>query len=72
MIDPVYEGKPMAGLVDLATNGEIPTGSTVLYAPSAARRPAGPERLRGIFDCPGGADRPGGVLTRRADRPAAY
>ena len=30
--DPVYEGKSMAGLVDLVTSGEIPSDSTVLYA----------------------------------------
>jgi len=32
IIDPVYEGKSMAGLVDLVTSGEIGPGSTVLYA----------------------------------------
>jgi 1-aminocyclopropane-1-carboxylate deaminase len=30
--DPVYEGKSMAGLIDLVTRGEIERGSTVLYA----------------------------------------
>ena len=30
--DPVYEGKSLAGLVDLVSRGEIPKGSTVLYA----------------------------------------
>jgi 1-aminocyclopropane-1-carboxylate deaminase len=30
--DPVYEGKSMAGLIDLVTTGEIPNDSTVLYA----------------------------------------
>ncbi|MFL6055681.1 MAG: 1-aminocyclopropane-1-carboxylate deaminase [Actinoallomurus sp.] len=30
--DPVYEGKSMAGLVDLVTNREIQAGSNVLYA----------------------------------------
>lgn len=30
--DPVYEGKSMAGLIDLVTNGEIEAGSNVLYA----------------------------------------
>ncbi|SMF81675.1 1-aminocyclopropane-1-carboxylate deaminase [Streptomyces sp. Amel2xC10] len=30
--DPVYEGKSMAGLVDLVARGEIDTASTVLYA----------------------------------------
>jgi 1-aminocyclopropane-1-carboxylate deaminase len=32
IIDPVYEGKSMAGLVDLVTSGEIGKESTVLYA----------------------------------------
>ena len=32
IIDPVYEGKSMAGLIDLVTSGEIGPGSTVLYA----------------------------------------
>ncbi|AXB43581.1 1-aminocyclopropane-1-carboxylate deaminase [Amycolatopsis albispora] len=30
--DPVYEGKSMAGLIDLVSRGEIPRDSTVLYA----------------------------------------
>ncbi|KDN21683.1 1-aminocyclopropane-1-carboxylate deaminase [Amycolatopsis rifamycinica] len=30
--DPVYEGKSMAGLIDLVGTGEIPRGSNVLYA----------------------------------------
>jgi len=30
--DPVYEGKSMAGLIDLVTRGEIDRSSTVLYA----------------------------------------
>jgi 1-aminocyclopropane-1-carboxylate deaminase len=30
--DPVYEGKSMAGLIDLVTTGEISRDSTVLYA----------------------------------------
>jgi 1-aminocyclopropane-1-carboxylate deaminase len=30
--DPVYEGKSMAGLLDLVARGEIERGSTVLYA----------------------------------------
>jgi 1-aminocyclopropane-1-carboxylate deaminase len=30
--DPVYEGKSMAGLIDLVSRGEIDRGSTVLYA----------------------------------------
>ena len=32
IIDPVYEGKSMAGLVDLVGRGDIPRDSTVLYA----------------------------------------
>jgi 1-aminocyclopropane-1-carboxylate deaminase len=32
IIDPVYEGKSMAGLIDLVTTGEIGRDSTVLYA----------------------------------------
>ncbi|MGH8891771.1 MAG: 1-aminocyclopropane-1-carboxylate deaminase [Actinomycetes bacterium] len=32
IIDPVYEGKSMAGLLDLVTQGEIEKDSTVLYA----------------------------------------
>jgi 1-aminocyclopropane-1-carboxylate deaminase len=30
--DPVYEGKSLAGLIDLVSRGEIPSGSNVLYA----------------------------------------
>jgi 1-aminocyclopropane-1-carboxylate deaminase len=30
--DPVYEGKSMAGMIDLVARGEIPKHSTVLYA----------------------------------------
>ena len=30
--DPVYEGKSMAGMIDLVAGGEIDRGSTVLYA----------------------------------------
>ncbi|TCC29266.1 1-aminocyclopropane-1-carboxylate deaminase [Kribbella sindirgiensis] len=32
IIDPVYEGKSMAGLIDLIRTGDIPADSTVLYA----------------------------------------
>jgi 1-aminocyclopropane-1-carboxylate deaminase len=32
IIDPVYEGKSMAGLIDLVRTGEIGKGSNVLYA----------------------------------------
>jgi 1-aminocyclopropane-1-carboxylate deaminase len=32
IIDPVYEGKSMAGLIDLVSKGEIGKDSTVLYA----------------------------------------
>jgi 1-aminocyclopropane-1-carboxylate deaminase len=30
--DPVYEGKSMAGMIDMVTSGEIPRDATVLYA----------------------------------------
>jgi 1-aminocyclopropane-1-carboxylate deaminase len=32
LTDPVYEGKSMAGLIDLVSSGEIEKGSAVLYA----------------------------------------
>ena len=32
MTDPVYEGKSMQGMIDLAKNGFFPKGSKVLYA----------------------------------------
>jgi 1-aminocyclopropane-1-carboxylate deaminase len=32
ILDPVYEGKSMAGLIDLVMSGEIASDSTVLYA----------------------------------------
>ncbi len=32
IVDTVYEGKSMAGLIDLVTNGDIPKDSNVLYA----------------------------------------
>jgi 1-aminocyclopropane-1-carboxylate deaminase len=32
IIDPVYEGKSMAGLIDLVRSGDIPKTSNVLYA----------------------------------------
>jgi 1-aminocyclopropane-1-carboxylate deaminase len=32
LTDPVYEGKSMAGLIDLVATGEIERGSSVLYA----------------------------------------
>jgi len=32
LLDPVYEGKSMAGLIDVVTSGEIGADSTVLYA----------------------------------------
>ena len=32
IIDPVYEGKSMAGLIDLVRTGRIGRDSTVLYA----------------------------------------
>jgi len=30
--DPVYEGKSLAAMIDMITNGEIERGSKVLYA----------------------------------------
>jgi 1-aminocyclopropane-1-carboxylate deaminase len=30
--DPVYEGKSLAGMMDMIRKGEIPAGSNVLYA----------------------------------------
>ena len=32
LTDPVYEGKSMAGLIDLVSGGELEKSSTVLYA----------------------------------------
>ncbi len=32
ILDPVYEGKSMAGMIDLVTSGDIPRDSNVLYA----------------------------------------
>ncbi|MEO8452744.1 MAG: 1-aminocyclopropane-1-carboxylate deaminase [Gemmatimonadota bacterium] len=32
IVDPVYEGKSMAGLIDMVKNRAIPAGATVLYA----------------------------------------
>ena len=32
ILDPVYEGKSMAGLIDLVSSGEIPRDANVLYA----------------------------------------
>ena len=32
IVDTVYEGKSMAGLIDLVTSGDIPSDSNVLYA----------------------------------------
>ncbi len=45
IIDPVYEGKSMAGLVDLVTSGEIGRGLDGALRPP--RRTARPQRLRG-------------------------
>ena len=32
LTDPVYEGKSMAGLIELVASGEIPRDADVLYA----------------------------------------
>lgn len=44
IIDPVYEGKSMAGLIDLVHNADIGRDSTVLYAHPG--RPAGSQRIQ--------------------------
>ena len=46
--DPVYEGKSMAGMIDLVARGEIARGLDRALRPP--RRPAGAERLRGGGD----------------------
>ena len=45
IIDPVYEGKSMAGLIDLVRDGDIPQRRQRALRPP--RRPAGPQRLLG-------------------------
>ena len=57
IIDPVYEGKSMAGLVDLVTSGEIPSGLDGALRPP--RRPAGAERLLGDLRLTGSSPFPG-------------
>ena len=44
IIDPVYEGKSMAGLIDLVRNGDIRDGLQRAVRPP--RRPARPQRLQ--------------------------
>jgi 1-aminocyclopropane-1-carboxylate deaminase len=46
--DPVYEGKSMAGMIDLVTSGEIGRDSTVLYA-----HLGGQPALSAYVDAPG-------------------
>jgi 1-aminocyclopropane-1-carboxylate deaminase len=48
IIDPVYEGKSMAGLIDLVSSGEIPRDSTVLYAHGGGQPAI--NAYAGIFD----------------------
>jgi 1-aminocyclopropane-1-carboxylate deaminase len=48
IIDPVYEGKSMAGLIDLVTSGEIPPAATVLYAHLGGQQAL--NAYSGIFD----------------------
>ena len=50
IIDPVYEGKSMAGLIDLVTSGEIGQDSNVLYA-HLGGQPA-LNAYSGVFDTP--------------------
>ena len=54
ILDPVYEGKSMAGLIDLVGSGEIPRDAQ--RALRAPRRPAGAERL--LRALPGHGRRP--------------
>ena len=42
LTDPVYEGKSMAGLIDLVSRAEIEKRATVLYAPWAVSRRSTP------------------------------
>ena len=53
IIDPVYEGKSMAGLIDLVRSGDIPKDSQRPVRPPG--RPARPQRLqrRVPLTCPG-------------------
>jgi 1-aminocyclopropane-1-carboxylate deaminase len=58
IIDPVYEGKSMAGLIDLIRDGDIPKDSNVLYAhlggQPALNAYSGVFRLRSLrHRCPG-------------------
>jgi 1-aminocyclopropane-1-carboxylate deaminase len=48
IIDPVYEGKSMAGLIDLVSSREVPQDSTVLYAPLGGQPAL--NAYSGIFD----------------------
>jgi len=66
IIDPVYEGKSMAGLVHLVTSGEIPKDSTVLFA-HLGGQPA-LNAYSGIFDCPARRDLPAPLFGARALR----
>lgn len=38
LTDPVYEGRSLAGMIDLVATGDIPRNSTVLYAPGWTAR----------------------------------
>ena len=67
--DPVYEGKSMAGMIDLVASGEIDSG--LERAVRAPRRPAGAERLRGAVPVTiPAATRIGAVRLRAADADA--
>ena len=62
IIDPVYEGKSMAGLIDLVRDGDIGNGQQRPLRPP--RRPAGAQRLqRAVHPHPAG---PARRLTRQA------
>ena len=67
--DPVYEGKSMAGLIDLVCRGEIERGSNVLYA-HLGGQPALSAYKRPRLTTPGPGSRPRESLSpaRRARR----
>ncbi|CAH0140860.1 1-aminocyclopropane-1-carboxylate deaminase [Arthrobacter sp. Bi26] len=45
--DPVYDGKSLAGLIDLVTSREIPAGRNVLYAHLSGQ--IAPNAYSGLF-----------------------
>ena len=51
--DPVYEGKSLAGLIDLVRGGDIPRDSTVLYAHLGGQQAL--DAYHSLWSCPAGA-----------------